>query len=102
MGRNLDRSVNIGRRGQMDWLAVTWDTWLDTVLWLAGLAVVFGGLGWLMPCNSGCDSWRNLRAAGTDLLYWFVNPVFVRLCRTVLLAAGIALLFRGQSPGFAW
>jgi len=42
----------------------------------------------------------DLRAAATDLLYWFVNPLFVRWCRTGLLAGGIALLFGGQSPGF--
>lgn len=85
----------------MDWLAATGDAWLETLLWLAGLAVVLGGLGWLMPCNRGMFWYADLRAASTDLLYWFVTPLFVRLCRTVLLAAGIALLFGGRSPGFA-
>jgi sterol desaturase/sphingolipid hydroxylase (fatty acid hydroxylase superfamily) len=85
----------------MDWLAATWDVWLDTFLWLAGLGVVLGALGWLMPCNRGMFWYTDLRAAATDLLYWFVNPLFARLCRTALLAAGIALLFAGRPPGFA-
>lgn len=85
----------------MEWLAATWDAWLDTALWLAGLAAVLGGLGVLMPCNRGMFWWRDVRAAGTDLIYWFVTPVVVRLGRTVLLAAGVAVLFGARSPGFA-
>ena len=84
----------------MDWIGLTWDAWLDTLLWLAALGLVFGVLGYVMPCNRGMYWWKDLRAAGTDLLYWFVTPVFVRVCRTIFLAAGIALFFDGNAPGF--
>ena len=84
----------------MDWIITIGDSCLETLGWLAALAVAFAVLVWLMPCNRGMYWWKDLRAAGTDLLYWFVTPLFVRVCRTFLLAAGIALLLGGKAPGF--
>src|SRR6516225_3980866 len=85
----------------MDWIVTIGDSCLETLAWLTALAVVFAGLAWLMPCNRGIFWWKDLRAAGTDLLYWFVTPLFVRVGRALLLAAGIALFFGGKSPGFS-
>jgi sterol desaturase/sphingolipid hydroxylase (fatty acid hydroxylase superfamily) len=84
----------------MDWIVIIGDSCLETLAWLAALAAAFAVLVRLMPCNRGMFWWKDLRAAGTDLLYWFVTPLFVRVCRTFLLAAGIAFLFAGQPPGF--
>jgi sterol desaturase/sphingolipid hydroxylase (fatty acid hydroxylase superfamily) len=83
----------------MDWMVTIGDSCLETLIWLLALAVGFAILVRLMPCNRGLYWWKDLRAAGTDLLYWFVVPLFVRVCRPLLLAAGIALL-GGGSPGF--
>jgi sterol desaturase/sphingolipid hydroxylase (fatty acid hydroxylase superfamily)/tetratricopeptide (TPR) repeat protein len=84
----------------MDWLASLGDTWLNTLGWVAGLTLAFGVLARLMPCNPGMYWWNDRRAAGTDFLYWFIVPVFLRLCRTALLAGGITLLFGGREPAF--
>jgi hypothetical protein len=51
-----------------------------------------------MPANPGMYWWKNLRGAGTDLLYWFVVPLFVRLGRTVLLVVGLSVLFGAPEP----
>ena len=56
--------------------------WLNTLGWLAGLAVAFGILARLMPCNPGMYWWKDLRAVGTDVMYWFVVPLFLRIGRT--------------------
>jgi sterol desaturase/sphingolipid hydroxylase (fatty acid hydroxylase superfamily) len=85
----------------MEWIAATWESWLVTLIWVTGLTIVFACLVPLMPCNRGMYWWTNLRAAGTDLCYWFVTPVVVRISRAILLAAGIALFFGGQAPGFS-
>ena len=85
----------------MDWVVTIGDSCAQTLGWLGGLAVGFGVLVWWMPCNRGVFWGTDLRAAGTDLLYWFVTPLLVRAGRTFLLAAGIGLLFGGASPGFA-
>ena len=37
----------------------------------------------------------------TDLLYWLLTPICVRVCRIWMLAAGVAILFGDVSPGFA-
>jgi sterol desaturase/sphingolipid hydroxylase (fatty acid hydroxylase superfamily) len=42
--------------------------------------------------------WRDLRAAAADLLYWFAIPLVTRLGRTLLLVAGMGLLFGGRAP----
>src|SRR5262245_16216072 len=86
----------------MQWIADTWDSWVATIFWLTTMMIVLGFFAWPMPCNRGMYWWTNLRAAATDLCYWFVTPVFMRLSRTVLMAAGIALLFGGGQPGFAF
>ena len=86
----------------MEWMALIADSWLDTLTWLAALTVGFAVLVYLMPCNRGVFWWKDLRAAGTDLLYWFVTPLLGRICRTFMLAMGIAFLFGDSAPGFAW
>src|SRR5262249_5804586 len=40
-----------GSLGRMDWMVAIGDSWLHTLGWLAGLAVVFGILARLMPCK---------------------------------------------------
>jgi sterol desaturase/sphingolipid hydroxylase (fatty acid hydroxylase superfamily) len=85
----------------MDLLLQIGDFWLTMLAWLAGLSVLFALLSRFMPCNPGMYWWKNLRAAGTDFIYWFVVPLFLRLCRVFMLFAGIVLLFGGAEPGFA-
>src|SRR5262245_45500396 len=85
----------------MEWVGSITDSALDTATWLAGLAIVFTGLVALMPCNRGMFWWKDLRAAVTDLLYWFVTPALVRIARVLLLAGGMALFFGDGLPGFA-
>jgi sterol desaturase/sphingolipid hydroxylase (fatty acid hydroxylase superfamily) len=82
----------------MDWLTTLGGFWLTTLAWLAGLAVAFGLLVRLMPCNPGMYWWKDLRAVAADALYWLLVPLLSRLCRTLLLVAGVALLFGGREP----
>jgi sterol desaturase/sphingolipid hydroxylase (fatty acid hydroxylase superfamily) len=84
----------------MDWMAPLAEYWLETLGWVAGLAVAFGVLARLTPCNAGMYWWKDLRGAGTDFVYWFLVPLFVRLVRTAMLAGGMALLFGGR--GTEW
>ncbi len=84
----------------MDWMVTIADSCQGTLLWLLALMVAFGVLVALMPCNRGTYWWQDPRAACTDLLYWFVMPLVLRGSRTLLLAAGVALLFADQPPGF--
>src|SRR5260221_270130 len=85
----------------MDWITTACDSWLDTLVWLIRLGVLFAVLVYFMPCNRGMFWWKNLRATCTDLLYWFTTPLIGRVCQTLLLTAGIALLFGDTPPGFA-
>src|SRR5580765_5677843 len=85
----------------MEWIGSIAESSLETLVWLIGLAIAFAALVAVMPCNRGMFWWKDLRAAGTDLLYWFAAPIFVRVARTLLLAGGIALCFGGAAPGFA-
>lgn len=62
----------------MDWLVTLGDMGLDTLIWLAVLAVSLGLVGLLWPCNRGMYWWKRPRAAATDVLYWFVTPVLLR------------------------
>src|SRR4051794_40314622 len=82
----------------MGWLVTLGDIWLTSLGWAAGLAVAFAILAHLMPCNPGMYWWKDLRGAGTDLLYWFVVPLFLRMARMMMLIAGVALLFGGAGP----
>ena len=82
----------------MDWMFTLGAFWLNTLKWLVGMAVVFGILGRLMPCNPGMYWWKDLRGAATDLLYWFVVPLFLRVAHMRMLIAGVELLFGGASP----
>jgi sterol desaturase/sphingolipid hydroxylase (fatty acid hydroxylase superfamily) len=84
----------------MEWIVAVADSSRQLLPWLAGLTVVFAGLVRLMPCNPGMFWWRDWRAAATDLLYWFLAPLLARIGKTMVLAAGVALLFRGGAPGF--
>jgi sterol desaturase/sphingolipid hydroxylase (fatty acid hydroxylase superfamily) len=86
----------------MDWAVQVGNSCLETLKWLAPLAVAFGVLVRLMPCNRGMYWSNDLRAAATDLLYWLLMPLVLPVCRTLLLAAGIRLLFGGGTPGFRW
>jgi WD40 repeat protein/sterol desaturase/sphingolipid hydroxylase (fatty acid hydroxylase superfamily) len=87
-----------GSLDRMDWMATIGDFWLQTLAWLAGLAVAFGILARLMPCNPGMYWWKNLRGVATDFVYWFIVPLFLRLCRLLMLIAGVVLLFGGRDP----
>ena len=84
----------------MEWLVQIAEMSLTTLAWMAGLAIAFGLLAKLMPCNRGMHWWTDLNAAGTDMLYWFAMPVVLRSCRTWLLSAALMLLFSGATPGF--
>ena len=81
----------------MDWTQII-ANWQITVLWLAGLGLGFGLLARLMPCNPGMYWWKNLRAVATDLVYWFLVPVFLSYCRVGLLTVGVCLLLGGTYP----
>jgi sterol desaturase/sphingolipid hydroxylase (fatty acid hydroxylase superfamily) len=80
----------------MDWLADAGDYWLNTLGWLAGLTIAFAVLARLMPCNRGMYWWKDLRAAATDSIYWFMVPLFLRVGQTLMLMAGMKLLFGGK------
>src|SRR5690348_11605424 len=82
----------------MEWMAAIGGFWLTALASLAGLAVAFGVLVRLTPCNPGMYWWKDLRAAAADFMYWFVAPLFERLGRTLLLVAVVALLFGGHEP----
>lgn len=82
----------------MDWFADLGEFWLNTLAWIAGLSLAFGVLARLMPCNPGMYWWKDLRGTATDFIYWFIVPLFMRLARTLLLLAGIRLLFGGADP----
>jgi sterol desaturase/sphingolipid hydroxylase (fatty acid hydroxylase superfamily) len=84
--------------GGMDWMVTIGDSSLGTLGWLAGMAVGFGVLARLTPCNPGMYWWKDRRALGTDVLYWLLVPLFLTACRVLLLAAGVALLLGGREP----
>ncbi|MFO0928067.1 MAG: sterol desaturase family protein [Gemmataceae bacterium] len=86
----------------MEWLGEIGVEWLRVVAVLAGLAVVFGALARLTPCNPGMYWWNDLRAVVTDFIYWFVVPLFIRVARVLLLLVIAALLWGQAEPGFAW
>jgi sterol desaturase/sphingolipid hydroxylase (fatty acid hydroxylase superfamily) len=85
----------------MDWVVASADSCRALLPWLAGLAVAFAVLVRFMPCNRGMYWWCDPRAAATDLLYWFIAPLVARVGKTLALAAGVGLVFRGGAPGFA-
>ncbi len=82
----------------MEWIAEFGDFWLNTLAWIAGLALAFGLLARLMPCNPGMHWWKNPRGAATDFLYWFIVPLFLRVLRTLLIWGGVKWLFAGAEP----
>jgi sterol desaturase/sphingolipid hydroxylase (fatty acid hydroxylase superfamily) len=75
------------------------DSFMETLALLVPLGIALGVLARWMPCNRGMHWWNDLRAAGTDLLYWFVLPLVVRICRTLVLWGAIVVVFGGGSPG---
>lgn len=72
--------------------------WMNSLLWLAGLAAVFALLAHFAPCNPGMSWWKDPRAAATDFVYWFVVPLFMRVGRALLFVAGMALIFGSDDP----
>jgi sterol desaturase/sphingolipid hydroxylase (fatty acid hydroxylase superfamily) len=84
----------------VDWIVQVGDSCVETLVLLVPVGLALAVLARLMPCNRGMHWWNDLRAAGTDLLYWFVLPLVVRVCRTLMLWGGIALAFGGGTPGF--
>jgi sterol desaturase/sphingolipid hydroxylase (fatty acid hydroxylase superfamily) len=84
----------------MDWIVAIGQGRLTTLAWMAGLALVFGVLARLMPCNPGMYWWKNARAAITDLLYWLVVPIFLRYCYIIMVLIGVVVFFDGRQPRF--
>ncbi len=84
----------------MDWMVGIGESWLTTLGWLAAFAVAFGLLARLTPCNPGMYWWKDLRAVVTDFLYWFVAPLLLGIGRTLMLIAGVVLLYGGMEPRF--
>lgn len=82
----------------MDWFVRFGDFWLQMLAWVTGLSFAFGILARLMPCNRGMYWWKDVRGAATDFLYWFIVPLFLQVARTLMLAAGVQLLFGGKQP----
>lgn len=82
----------------MDLLIDIGQTWLGIAKWFGGLCLVLAVLARLMPCNPGMYWWKNLRAFVTDLIYWFIVPVFFKYTRLVLLAVGLAVFYGGRDP----
>ena len=82
----------------MDWMVFLEDFWLTRLGWVAGLTAAFFVLVRLMPCNPGMYWFKDLRATATDLLYWFVVPLFLQLGHTVMLVVGVALLYGSSEP----
>ncbi len=77
----------------MEWMGAIGGFWLNTLAWVTGLTIAFGVLVRLMPCNPGTYWWKDLRGAGTDFLYWFIVPLFLRVVEQLMLLAVMALLF---------
>jgi sterol desaturase/sphingolipid hydroxylase (fatty acid hydroxylase superfamily) len=84
----------------MDWIATIGESWLIGLEWLLGLAALFAVLAWKAPCNPGMYWWKDLRGFATDLVYWFFMPFVFRIGRTVMLLAGVVLLYGGNEPQF--
>jgi sterol desaturase/sphingolipid hydroxylase (fatty acid hydroxylase superfamily) len=82
----------------MNWLMDIWLTWLNTAKWVGGLGLAFAILVRLMPCNPGMYWWKNVRALITDLIYWFIMPIFFGYTRIVLLVAGVVVFYGGHAP----
>jgi sterol desaturase/sphingolipid hydroxylase (fatty acid hydroxylase superfamily) len=82
----------------MEWLSSIGRIWLNTAMWFAGLGVTFALLARLMPCNPRMYWWKDVRAVVTDLVYWFVMPILLGYTRTVLVIAGLVLLYGGREP----
>ena len=60
-----------------------------------GLALLFSVLAHFWACNPGKPWWRK-RELVTDLCYWFLVPLFIRVFRIGLLVLGAGLIFRIQ------
>jgi sterol desaturase/sphingolipid hydroxylase (fatty acid hydroxylase superfamily) len=61
------------------------------------LGAVFAVLSYFWACNPGRPWWRK-RELVTDLIYWFVIPLFARYLRIGLLVLGAAWLFGITTP----
>ena len=61
------------------------------------LALLFSVLTYFWACNPGRPWWRK-RELVTDLAYWFLVPLFIRVFRIGLLVLGAGLVFRFMTP----
>lgn len=59
--------------------------------WVAGFFVVYGALGRLFPCVRGQKLLR--REMLTDMLYWFIIPLFGSWVRIAYLSLGATLVY---------
>lgn len=82
----------------MEWIIAVAASWLFTLKWLVGMGLAFGILARLMPCNPGMYWWKSIRGTVTDLMYWFVVPLFLGLIRPLMMAGTLWLFFGGQMP----
>lgn len=80
----------------MDWITIIGDRWLTTVQWLTGFAISFAILARLFPCNPGMYWWKDWRAVGTDLVYWFLVPLLMLVLRSMLLVVLALVLLGGR------
>jgi sterol desaturase/sphingolipid hydroxylase (fatty acid hydroxylase superfamily) len=66
-------------------------TFAHMLPYLLGAGLVFSILTTRYACNPGPPWWRS-RELATDLLYWFVVPLFTRFARLGLLVVGAMLV----------
>jgi sterol desaturase/sphingolipid hydroxylase (fatty acid hydroxylase superfamily) len=81
-----------------EWLVTVGNTWILTAKWVGGLAVLYGVLVSLMPCNPGMYWCNKVRSIVTDLMYWFVAPLATRFGASSLLLLALALFCGGKQP----
>lgn len=81
----------------MDLSQIT-SAWIATLGRLGFLTITLGILTLLMPCNPGMYWWTRLRGFLTDLVYWFIVPLFTRMATLGILALCIGWLYRGAEP----
>ncbi len=80
----------------MDFINSVFVIWTDLLLWLVGLAVFFMAMERLFPCNPGQKILRE--GTITDILYFFISPIFYRVGYVIFLGAGVFFVFLGKPP----
>jgi sterol desaturase/sphingolipid hydroxylase (fatty acid hydroxylase superfamily) len=58
------------------------------------LSVLFGLIETLFPANPGQARWRGRRGLKTDLVYWFLTPLFTKALSNVGLVIILVLMYR--------